>query len=171
MKSFFYTFSLDRGLQSTGRRSMSRRKRRILNLIGLLRWVGCGGSAVLISRERDGYFAGAWLVRRGSLGRRGGVGVAERRTGDCADHFAGICTEWLGVAERRTEDCADHFAGICTEWLGVAERRTGDCADHFAGALADAKGYPSAFQTRLRMQTAGRRSMSRRKRRILNFIL
>ena len=128
---------------------MSRRKRRILNLIGLLRWVGCGGSAVLISRERDGYFAGAWLVRRGSLGRRGGV----------------------GVAERRTVDCADHFAGICTEWLGVAERRTGDCADHFAGALADAKGYPSAFQTRLRMQTAGRRSMSRRKRRILNFIL
>ena len=60
--------------------------------------------------------------------------MAERRTEDCADHFAGICAERLGVAERRTGDCADHFAGICAEVLGVAERRTGDCEDHFAGA-------------------------------------
>jgi hypothetical protein len=97
MKSYPTSYSfLERGLQSTGRRSMSRRKRRILNLIGLLRWMGDGGSAGLISRERDGY---------------------------------------------------------CT------------------GALAEAMGCTPAFRMRRGLQTAGRRSMSRRKRRILNYIL
>ena len=83
---------------------------------------GCGGAP---HRGLCGPLC--WRIRGGGCGfvRSGWVwrSAAQRtvRTTLLA-HLRGrvlLCAEWLGVADRRTEDCADHFAGALARAVGI----------------------------------------------------